>query len=341
MNLVGARAFLLAVGFACLPLTSVAQPGIAPPDAVGAAVREARAAINDGRSRDAIARLRALDAADRPEVAQLLGVALYHADDYAAAIDVLRGALDRLPADGAEWREAHQVLGLSLYVAGRFPEAVPHLEQTRSWAAGNTELDYVLGMAYIQTRKPDEARVALARAFGMSPDGAGAHVVTAQMMVRAEMEAPAETELRRALEKDPRMPQANYLLGQQAMFRGRLDEAIAYTRRELEISPANAMAFYQLGDAHGRKLEWDASIKALQQSLWLNPFYSGPYILLGKAYTRKGNTPAAEGMLRRAIEYDPNNRTAHYMLGQLLQQLGRADEARPHLELADKLPGVR
>ena len=68
-----------------------------------------------------------------------------------------------------------------------------------------------------------------------------------------------------------------------ALFRGRLDEAIALAQRELAINPGDAMALYRLGDAYARQSKWDEAIAALQKSLWLNPYYSGPYILLGRA----------------------------------------------------------
>jgi tetratricopeptide (TPR) repeat protein len=173
--------------------------------------------------------------------------------------------------------------------------------------------------------------------FDIAPGSAGAHLLAAQMMIRLEHEAPAEAELKRALEKQPDLPRANFLLGQIAMFRGRLDESAAFTRKEIAISPGDAMAFYQLGDVYVRQSDWDAAIGALQRSLWLNPFYSGPYILLGKAYMQKSQPATAEGMLRRAIQYDPNNRTAHYLLGQLLQQTGRTEEARREFEIAERL----
>jgi Flp pilus assembly protein TadD len=44
-------------------------------------------------------------------------------------------------------------------------------------------------------------------------------------------------------------------------------------------------------------------------------------------------------MLRRAVQMDPNNKSAHYMLAQLLQQTGRADEAKRAFALAEKLQG--
>jgi Tfp pilus assembly protein PilF len=160
-------------------------------------------------------------------------------------------------------------------------------------------------------------------------------------MVRLEMDTLAEAELTLALQKDPRLPNTNLLLGQIALFRGRLPEAAALTERELSLNPASATALSQLGDAYLRQGHWDEAIRALQKSVWLNPYYSAPYILLGRAYAKKEQPSTAEGMFRRAIQYDPNNRTAHYLLAQLLQQLGRSEEAQREFQIAERLPGAR
>ena len=64
-----------------------------------------------------------------------------------------------------------------------------------------------------------------------------------------------------------------------------------------------------------------------------------PYILLGRAYSRTNQPAAAEAMLRRAIAYDPNNKSAHYLLAQILQQTGRADEAKREFAIAERLQG--
>jgi tetratricopeptide (TPR) repeat protein len=304
-----------------------------------AALAEARALINQDKPAAAIEKLRAIDAPGRPDVALLLGVAYYHANDHAHAIEKLAPIADSLPEGSIERKEAVQVLGLSYFLAGRFADAVPRLEATRQWATDNAELGYVLGQAYIQINEPDRARQTFARTFGLQEDSASAHLVAAQMMIRLEFEALAEAELKKAIEKDSKLPQANALLGQIALFRGRLDDAISLTEREIALNPTNATAFSQLGDAKVRQGKWDDAITALQKSIWLNPFYSAPYIVLGKAYMQKGQMATAEGMLTRAIEYDPNNRSAHYLLGQLFQRTERLEEAKREFGIAEKLQG--
>ena len=326
--------------FFALALGLAPQDPAPPADHLQKALDEARLLIDAGQPASAVARLQALDPATRPMVARLLGVAYYHANEHAKAIEQLTTALPKLAPGSIERAEAVQVMGLSQYLAGHIPESIPYLEETRAVAPNNADLAYVLGMAYIQTRQPDKARETWARSFKVPPDSAAAHLVTARMMVRAEFDEAAEEELKKALARDPRLPHAHFLLGQTALFRGRLDESVALLHKELELNPGDAMAYYRLGDAYSRQLEWDDAVGALQKSAWLNPYFSGPYLLLGRAYMRKGQPAAAEGMLRRAIQYDPNNKAAHYVLGQLLQQAGRTEEARRELEIAERLQGT-
>jgi tetratricopeptide (TPR) repeat protein len=328
-----------AVALALTAALAVAGPARALQAPIDGALAAARSLIDAGKPREAVAKLDALGRADDARVAHLLGVAAYHADDYARAISVLTPIEGRFPDGSIERREIVQVLGLSLFLAGRLEDAIPRLEATRVWAAANLELAHILGQAYLQTGRIAPARQAFARIYNVSEDSAAAHLVTAQMMIRLQLESAAEEELKRAIAKTPSLPQAHLLLGQLALFRGQFEDAVAETKRELAIAPASAPAYYQLGDAYVRQSQWDDAIAALQQSLWLNPFYSAPYILLGKAYSQKGQPSTAEGMLRRAIEYDPNNRTAHYLLAQLLQQIGRLDEAKQEFAIAERLQG--
>ncbi|HZF40118.1 MAG TPA: tetratricopeptide repeat protein [Blastocatellia bacterium] len=326
--------FTLLCGFA---VHSFAQ---AQPDPIATALTEARALINEGNAKAAVAKLQSLPdahAAKDIRVAHLLGVAYYQAGELPRAIETLAPVIDKLPQDSAQRREAVQTLGLAYYIAGRLADSIPFLEQTGAWAPNNHELTYALGMAYLQTRQTAKARDSFARMFRVAPDSASAHLITAQMMIRQENLEFAETELKLAVEKDPKLPQAHYMLGQIAVFRARYDEGVQLLEKEIALNPANAMAYYKLGDAYTLQLKWDEAIAPLQKSIWLNPYYSGPYILLGKTYLKKKNLSTAEAMLKRAIQFDPNNKSAHYLLGQVYQQTARPEDARREFEIAEKL----
>ncbi|HEX4949092.1 MAG TPA: tetratricopeptide repeat protein [Blastocatellia bacterium] len=301
------------------------------------ALTETRALLNQGKAKEAIAKLQTLPTDARTQ--QLLGVAYFRANDYVKAIETLTPIYAALPKDSAERKETVQSLGMAHYVLGHLAEAVPFLEQTLAWSPNSNELNYALGMASIQTRQEAKGRAAFARMFRVAPDSPAAHFFAAQMMIRVELNEQAEAELKQALAKNSKLPQANFLLGVIAIQLSKFDEAVALLEKEIELNPGNAMAFYRLGDVYTRQLKWDDAIPALQKSVWLNPYFSGPYILLGKSYLKKRDLGNAEGMLRRAIQMDPNNKSAHYMLAQLLQQTGRTDEAKREFAIAEKLQG--
>jgi tetratricopeptide (TPR) repeat protein len=323
--------FTLLCGFAA---QSFAQEQTDP---VSTALTEARALINEGNGKAAVAKLQSLPDLKEIRVASLLGVAYYHAGEFPRAIETLAPIVDKLPQDSAQRREAVRTLGLSYYITGRVADSVPFLEQTSAWEPNNQEMTYALGMACLQSRQTAKARDAFAQMFSLAPDSASANLVTAQMLIRLESLEFAEAELKLAVEKDPKLPQAHFLLGQIAVFRARYDEGIQLLEKEIALNPANAMAYYKLGDAYTLQLKWDEAIAPLQKSIWLNPYYSGPYILLGKTYLKKKNLSTAEAMLKRALQFDPNNKSAHYMLAQVYQQTARPDDARREFETAEKL----
>jgi tetratricopeptide (TPR) repeat protein len=302
-------------------------------------VAQAQSLLNAGQIDAAI---ETLTAASRlqPNDAQvqlLLGLAYYRKSDYTRAVEYLTAAVRQTPESSRQYREVVQALGLSHYMLGHIGEAVPYLEQLNRWSPDNREFAYALGVGYLQTRNPDKARETFARLFGVPPGAAAAYLINAQMMVRQQLEGPAETELRKALELDPRLPQANFLLGEMAIYHAQIDLGIELLQKEIALNPAFGMAHYRLGEAYTRQLKWDEAIGPLQKSIWLNPFFSGPYIVLGKVYLKKSELPNAENVLRHAVRIDPNNFSAHHLLAQVLQQAGRVEEAKREFGAAEKL----
>ncbi len=302
-------------------------------------LNEARNLLSAGKTEAVIELLSngSKNTSDKPEVNYLLGLAYHQKRDFVHAVEYLSAAVNALPSAGGNYHQAIQLLGMSHYLLGHHKEAIPFLEKTSQRVPESSEINYALGACYIQTHDPEKSRQAFARMFKVPLGSAASYLVNAQMMVRQQFEELAEQELKKALELDPKLPQANFLLGEMAIYHADIDRGIGLLQKEIEINPAFALAYYWLGEAFTRQLKWDEAIAPLQKSIWLNPFFSGPYIVLGKVYLKKGELPNAESMLKRASQMDPNNFAAHHLLAQVLQRADRGEEAKREFEIAEKL----
>jgi tetratricopeptide (TPR) repeat protein len=310
-----------------------------PPPAASPIITQAQSLLSAGRTDAAIETLTAAIRVNPndAQVNHLLGLAYYQKSDYTRAIEHLNLSLKQTPATSPQYKQEVQALGLSHYLLGHLREALPYLEQLNSWSPNSPEITYALGIGYIQTRNTDKARETFARMFKVAPASASAYLINAQMMVRQQFEELAESELQKALELDPKLPQANFLLGEMAIYHANIERGIELLQKEIAINPAFGMAYYRLGEAYTRQLKWDDAIGPLQKSIWLNPYFSGPYIVLGKVYLKKEDMPNAENMLRHALQMDPNNFSAHHLLAQVLQQSNRTEEARKEFATAEQL----
>jgi tetratricopeptide (TPR) repeat protein len=305
---------------------------------VAQTIENARHLLETGKADAAIELLtNASETSSRPEASYLLGLAYHQKGDYVHAIEHLSASIATMPQTAGDYGKAIQLLGISHYLLGHYGEAIPFLEKASRLTPDSAEIAYALGTCYIQTRNPYKSREAFARMFKVQQSSAAAYLINAQMLVRQQFEELAEAELNKALALDPKLPQANFLLGEMAIFHAQTERGIALLQKEIEINPAFALAYYWLGEAYTRQLKWDEAIAPLQKSVWLNPYFSGPYIVLGKVYLKKEELPNAESMLRRATQMDPNNFSAHHLLAQVLQHASRPEEAKREFEIAEKL----
>jgi len=218
-----------------------AQTG-APPNAVSgpsasaAPFASARRLLQLGKYDEAITELEALRQ-QKPQPRGLsheLGMAYYRKGDYVNAVLNLENAQKENPKDD----EAIQVTGLSLYLAGKPGDAIPYLERVQAWyPEANVDASYVLGVAYIQTKKYPEARAAFAKMFGVSRDSAPAYLFCGRMLLRLDFGPVAEEYGQKAIALDPTLPMAHFLLGELYLYQSKIPEATAQFERELTLNP--------------------------------------------------------------------------------------------------------
>jgi len=323
--------------FLCLLLLcgcSVAQQ--APPSNLSSEFLEARKLIQQGKSDQAMAVLKAVEARDPATkgLAFELGTAYYKTSNFPQAIEYLKKASAEDPSNS----EAVQLLGMSYYAGGHPADAIPLLEKVQGWISrANVDGYYILGTCYIQTRNYDQARKSFAKMFDVPPDSAAAYLFTARMLLRQEYDPIAEEYAQKAATLDPKLPLVHYLLGELYLYKSRLPESIAEFQKELAIDPANAATYYKLADAYSRVQKFDDAQRLLQCSIRLDSTSSVPFILMGKVLEKKGDYDLAVLSLKHAVTMEPNNPTTHHLLGQAYRDMGKEEAAQTELKLAEQL----
>jgi len=307
------------------------------PDSV---LASARRAFSSGHSEEALKQLEGL-ASMAPEpkgVERLRGFIYYQQRDMAAAEAAYARALNQDPSD----TESMQMRGVTLYSLGRPAEAIPLLEKAHTAVASvNVDPNYVLGVCYIAVRRYDDARHAFAAQYGFPPDSAPAYLLAARLLLRQENPAAAEEFARRAVSLQPGLPLAHLLLGEVALARAQLPEAIAELNQERELNPLNGSVYDRLGDAYVRSGENEKAQLELSRAVLLEPNATSPYILLGKVLLDQQNYLLAELYLERAATMDPNNYITHNLLGQAYRRTGRTADADRQFKLVEQLQNGR
>jgi tetratricopeptide (TPR) repeat protein len=170
--------------------------------------------------------------------AHLRGVQLFQQHKYAEALAVLQQAIEHEEPRSADYRESAMLIGQTYFMMSQAPKAIPWLEKVPV----TNESSYVLGYAYQQAGNEEKAVASFARLFGVDPNSAAAHLL-GEMLMKRHLEDASETEVKKALAIDPKLPKAHYILAEIAMFRGKVSESIQELERELSINPSFAMAW--------------------------------------------------------------------------------------------------
>lgn len=256
-----------------------------------------------------------------------LALAYVKEEQYASALPII----EKLATDPGNL-QARELLATCHLALGHTEAALGILEPLRALNPGNPGVLYMLGVAYVKLKRPDEAQQAFA-----------------QMM---DAVSPA---------------QANFLMGKASYETGRFDEAAAFFRKTLQTDPGFNVAHRELGktlislrenDAAERELRQAdpddpealyflggllaqeraaEAVPVLNRALELNPDAWGPLYYLGRVHLGQGHVQQALGFLERAAKRKPDEPAVQYQLGRALQKAGREAEARAAFERVKQL----
>jgi tetratricopeptide (TPR) repeat protein len=103
--------------------------------------------------------------------------------------------------------------------------------------------------------------------------------------------------------------------GQDALNRGRLDEAEQDFRQVLKVNPQVGGAYANLGVVYMRRKQWARALESLQKAEGLMPQVAGIRLNIGLAYYRQNEFLKAIPPFESVVRDQPGSRQARHLLG--------------------------
>ncbi|HEY6239293.1 MAG TPA: tetratricopeptide repeat protein [Burkholderiales bacterium] len=228
--------------------------------------------------------------------------------------------------DDAPDIEVARLLGASLFLQGRFPEAIAPLRKVYL-ETQERKLGCQLGHCYLAAGDPKNAEIVLERVTRAFPDFGEALNLLGIALIQQGRHEGAVKAFTSALERSPRLPATYNNLGNALLQVARNEEAIALFRKAIALEPGSFQAHNNLGRAYKVLRRYDASIECYKEALRLAPGNHEVHNNLGAVLADLGRHEEAIDCYRAALAINPKHALAHNNLGVALDILGRHIEA--------------
>jgi tetratricopeptide (TPR) repeat protein len=130
-----------------------------------------------------------------------------------------------------------------------------------------------------------------------------------------------------ALELDPKLDRAVFMLGVIEVVEFKLSEARSYVEKALALSPQNPYYHLHFGILLARMGETEKALGEMKTAEKLDPGNALCHLSLGETYARQHDFEAARKELEKAVQLNPRLASAYYTLGSVYQRLGLKTEA--------------
>jgi tetratricopeptide (TPR) repeat protein len=290
----------------------------------------------EGRAEQALAafeRARKLNPA-LPQMDVMVGLCDAELGRYRDAVDILAPAFAHPPDD-----ESGRLIGLHLARSygelKQFEKATEAGEELLRRYPRDAEILYQVSRLH-----SDRSFALMSELARSAPDSAWTHYANAQVQESLDHLQAAESEYRKALERDPHMVGAHYHLGRIILAGPLTQDSIERARREFEqeaaLSP-HADAEYELGEIEREHGSLDAALKHFELALRYHPEFVEAQMGIAKTLLKLGRPADAVPHLAEAARLDPGNKVPHYLLSTAYKSLGDTASAAREIALYQQI----
>jgi len=163
----------------------------------------------------------------------------------------------------------------SLLAGKDLHDSVEHLQKAIGIAPQFTDAYVLLGMAYLQSNDPTNAKSSLQKALELDPKLAAAHFTLGMVLNAQKDYAGAEKTLTEGLELSPDSADGHYELARTYWALGKWQDAEPQALKAVSLKPDLPPPHVLLGNIALRKSDPAAALKEFQEYLRLDP--NGPF----------------------------------------------------------------
>ncbi len=225
-------------------------------------------------------------------------------------------------------------------LAQRFPE---HKAETlRRLGATLAALAYQSADEGLTERKElliQRAETALRNSLTLD-DSARGHAVLAELLSSENRNDEAEAEFLQAKMTTPTLEEESTIeagLGNIAMRRERMDEAIAHYRRVADINPRYAGIWFNLGFAYRLLGQLDEAEASYKRALEVEPENEMNYTELVALYMNRQEAEQARAIAEQGVHANPDSAMLHALFASVLAELGDMRGAQREIKEAEEI----
>jgi predicted Zn finger-like uncharacterized protein len=253
--------------------------------------------------------------------------------DYSAAANAYRTALEARPHD----TDLKLRLGAALVTAGRLEEAEAILPEVLKERPTSAEAEHFVGRLLFAKKETAQAVQHFERSIAFDALHAEYHLYLAWAYLDQANLGAALASINKALERDPNLGDARWILGRIQLRTGAVKDAVQNFQLALKLKPGRVEALANMGDAYDQLRDLNAAIRSYQEAVRQVPENGDWWYRLGTLHLDKGSrdearVTLAEAVLRgdRLIERPNWLADAHRLYADVLREGGRTAEALDH-----------
>lgn len=262
-----------------------------------------------------------------------VGLVEYRRANYAAAIAPLASVL----RDEPNSTQARFLLGFCYAFIGKFADSANTLEPLWPQMSNNFTYLYVLGISAYHSGDTALDQKAMSRLVEVGEDKPEFHLLMGKALLNTTEFEKALAEFQKAEAVNPNLPFLHFNMGMAYYRLGKPELAEAEYRKDIVLEPDMAYNYEQLGIVYLQQGREADAEKAFREALKREPRMPTALLELAKLCQHRGDTQGALKLLNSAVELAPENQNVHFARGQVLVRLGRREEGKRELALAQKL----